>query len=111
LLPGDPFIIKITDQTDTDRTRVHIVRPAVGPFLLFNPPGRDFNLPVDLPFCPVINDKVVTDALLETPVQMGVMEGQRTPFIGGTVVDNNIFPFFVRIKRDNRLGGSRLRNA
>ena len=96
-LPGGrSFFIKITHQANPDPALIHPVGLAMSPGKLFKPTRRNFNLTIFTIQAAIINHKMITNTI-PTLVQMSLIEKQRIPLIGGTMMNNNMCPALGRI--------------
>ncbi len=61
------FVIEVSDQRDSNRSFVHCIGFAVGAALLPDPSRGHFDLPVAFPTSSVIDQKMIPQAIPETP--------------------------------------------
>ena len=93
--------VEIPDECDAYPDLVHAARLAVCAVLLLYPAGRDFDLTVTLPQSAVVDEKMVAQAVPESPVFVGPVHLQGFADIRGGVVHDDVFPPGTGVEGDD----------
>ncbi len=99
LFGGGERLVEIPDKGDANGLAIHTACLAVGTFLLLDPPRCNLDLPVTLAERPVVNDKMISQALPEPSIMMGPVDQHGVADVRCRVVNDDVFPLIARVER------------
>lgn len=89
---GHFVFVKISNQADADSFFVHVHCIAVRSVHLMNPSVARLNLPIAGPAGPVVDDKVIPQAVPKSPPPVSAVKELRISDLGGAVMDDDVLP-------------------